>query len=248
MSQNILHAAVKGDMALAIAGTRPATELMTEVPFVGFNPDGSGMSGHEGSIYQDLACHQRAETWFGKDLSVNLQSWAVRFIVEFNLDVCEVALRIDALPCSRFGHFRVGHNGFGLKGEIALNSRYLSNRPFWQVLGTLLHELLHAWQHAHGNPSRRDHHNDEFRRKAHECGLNIDKRGVTGYSANSRFKDLLRENGVAVPDGEYVPMGERLRGNSKLKKWSCGCTNVRCGVGDFRAQCLKCGKVFQAVN
>ena len=38
----------------------------------------------------------------------------------------------------RFGHYRVGHNGFGLKGEIAVNQRYLISRPAWQVLGTIL--------------------------------------------------------------------------------------------------------------
>lgn len=227
-----------------------ATDLLgigetAKAPLVGFNPGDSSAFVDEGTIYQGLALHQRSEAWFGQNLSVALQEWIVRFIAEFKLDIREVALRIDVLPCSRLGHFRVGHNGFGLKGEIALNSRYLETRPLWQILGTLLHELLHAWQHAHGNPSRKDHHNEEFRQKAAECGLNIDRQGVTGYAADSPFKTLLREYGVAVPADEYIPTGERLKGKSKLKKWSCGCTNIRCAVADFRAQCLKCGNAFK---
>jgi len=34
------------------------------------------------------------------------------------------------------------------------------------------------------------------------------------------------------------------RGESKLEKWTCGCTYVRVAVADFQALCLKCGKVF----
>ena len=198
-----------------------------------------------GTIYHELASHQRAEDWFGRDLATALQAWADRFIVEFNLDVHELSVCIDRLPCSRLGHFRVGHNGFGLRGEIAINTRYLTGQQsIWRVLGTLLHELLHAWEYAHGHASGRCHHNRKFRDKARELGLLVDRKGVTGFAADSRFKDLLRRYGVDVPDGEITPT-TREAGSSKLKKWSCGCTNVRCGVGDFQAQCLKCGRQFQ---
>ena len=57
---------------------------------------------------------------------------------------------------------------------------------------------------------------------------------MTGFAADSRFKDLLRRFGVTVPEGEITATA-RKAGSSKLKKWSCGCTNVRCGVGDFQA-------------
>jgi SprT-like family len=201
----------------------------------------------EGGIYPVLARHQREEAWAGQGIVTELQDWAERFIEEFKLDVPHVVLCVDRLPITRYGHFRHGHNGFGLRGEIAINARYLGQRRAkWEVLGTLLHELIHAWQEVHGSPGKRNHHNAEFRDKARQLGLNIDCRGVAGYASTSVFKELLRRNGVSVPDHEIAPAHERPRGGSKLKKWSCGCTNVRVAIADFRAMCLKCGNEFSS--
>jgi len=197
-------------------------------------------------VYDALARHQRQEEWDRRELMVGLQAWANKFAAEFKLDIPEVVLCVDRLSSATAGHFRDGHNGFGLRGEIAINSRYLTPRtPIWEVLGTLLHELLHASQQAHGTPGKRNHHNAEFRAKALELGLIVDRRGLTGYAADSPFKDLLRRFGVVVPDFEISPPTLRPRGNSKLKKWSCGCTNVRVAIADFRALCLKCGREFK---
>ena len=197
------------------------------------------------TVYTVLAKHQRDESWAGRQILAELQTWADRFIVEFKLDIHDLSLCVERLPSGRNGHFRQGHNGFGLRGEIAINTRYLpGQRPLWEVLGTLLHELLHAWQETHGTPGKRNHHNAEFQAKARELGLNIDRRGVTGFAANSPFKELLKTYGVSVPDHKIVASMGRPRGNSKLKKWSCGCTTARVAVADFRAQCLKCGNDF----
>lgn len=197
-------------------------------------------------IYGALAKHQRDEAWAGQEMVAGLQTWAARFIVEFKLDIGDIALCIDRLPSGRYGHFRRGHNGFGLRGEIAINARYLfGQREVWEVLGTLLHELLHAWQETHGTPGKRNHHNAEFQAKARELGLNIDRRGVTGYAASSLFKDLLCKYGVSAPNHEAKASTTRPRGDSKLKKWSCGCTTARVVVADFRAKCLKCGCEFK---
>jgi hypothetical protein len=196
------------------------------------------------TIYAVLARHQRNEGWDRRELVAGLQAWAARFIDEFRLDVTHIALCVDPLPRTQYGHYREGHNGFGLRGEVAINARYLS-RDLWEILDTLLHALLHAWQEEHGTPGKRNHHNAEFQAKARELGLVIDGRGLTGYAANSPFKDLLRECGVRVPAHEVVAPKERPRGESKMKKWTCGCTTVRVAIADFRAQCLKCGKEFK---
>lgn len=197
-------------------------------------------------VYHTLAKHQRDETWNGRELIAELQAWADRFIGEFKLDIPEVVLCLDQLSRNRYGQFRYGHNGFGLKGEIAINTRYLGKRPMWEILGTLLHELVHGWQQAHGTPGKRNHHNTEFREKAEELGLNVDRRGMTNYAAWSPFKELLRRFKVEVPDDEYVSSVKRQPGESKLKKWSCGCpVNVRVAIREFRAVCLNCGQEFR---
>jgi predicted SprT family Zn-dependent metalloprotease len=198
-------------------------------------------------VYAVLAQHQVVELWEGREIITFLQGWAERFIVEFKLNIPEVVLGIDRLPANRYAQFRGGHNGLGLRGEITINSRYLSSREPWQVLGTLLHELLHGWQQAHGTVSRRNHHNIEFRDKAWELGLVVDRRGVTGYRADSEFKHLLASHGVVMPTWADRPT-PRVKGSSKLKKWSCGCrppVNVRVAVANFRARCLNCGCEFE---
>lgn len=195
-------------------------------------------------VYLSLADHQREEDWPLRDLLTTLQIWAERLEVEFKLNIPEAALRVDRLPVTRYGHFRYGHNGFGLRGEVAINVCYLDDRPFWEVLGTLLHELLHAWQQAHGTPGKRNYHNREFRDKAESLGLVVDRRGVTTYAAESPFKRLLRQYGVEAPSVE-PPEPAPVAGSSKLKKWSCGCTNVRCAVSWLHARCLRCGQVFE---
>jgi len=202
------------------------------------------------SVYHVLAQHQREESWGKREVVSFLQAAAEEMNREFKLNIPKLALCVDRLPANVFGHFRYGHNGFGLEGEIAINSRYLPpDRPLWQVLGTLLHEMVHAWQAVHGRPGNRWHHNAEFRAKGRQLGLNIDAKGATGYSADSRFKDLVRRMGIEVPDGEFAPAKEKPRGESKLKKWRCSCGTVaRVAIEDFRAKCLKCDSEFVRDN
>jgi hypothetical protein len=113
-------------------------------------------------------------------------------------------------------------------------------------LGTLLHELLHAWQQAHGKPGKRNYHNKQFRDKAREFGLIVQSNGVTEYARDSRLEDLLRKYGIHVPDLPEPVLP--LKGESKLKLWFCGCTKVRVAVPHFRAQCLICGNLFVRVD
>ncbi len=199
----------------------------------------------DATIYQALADHQINEDWELQDLLCKLQIWAIRFNQEFRLRVPEMALAVDWLSRRRLGHFRRGHNGFGLRGEIAINRRYLHGREFWQVLGTLLHELLHAWQQTHGKPGKGNYHNKEFRNRAREFGLVIDQRGYTEYESHSRFTELLKQFGVVVPELPPAPaIHAQHLGTSKLKAWTCGCTNTWAAVADYQAMCLKCGNKF----
>ncbi len=198
-------------------------------------------------IYSVLAEHQRTEQeWELRELLTWLQTWAERFNSAFTLEVPEVSLCVDWLPRRRLGHFRHGHNGFGLQAEITLNRRHLDRREPWELLGTLLHELLHAWQERHGRPGKNNYHNKQFREQARTLGLVIDTRGHTQYEPDSPFFKLLAEHGVetpAIPPMEYV-----VRGSSKLKKWRCQCQppiNVRVAVAHFHARCLWCQQLFQ---
>jgi hypothetical protein len=196
-------------------------------------------------VYGAIATHQTRQEWQFQPLFLELQRWREILDSEFALGLCEVVLSVDWLRYTSLGQFRCGHNGMGLVGEITINRRHLENREFWRVLGTLFHELLHAWQQIYGQPGKWNYHNVEFRDKAASYGLIVDERGHTQYSPESPFMELLKKHGVNVPSLPSVAIIAR-RGSSKLKLWSCGCTKVRVAVADFRARCLKpsCGNQF----
>ena len=200
-----------------------------------------------GSVYRALAHHQVQEEWELQPLVRELQIWATRMNDEFGLRIPEISLRVDWLSRWRLGHFRYGHNGFGLKGEIAINRLYLE-REFWGLLGTLCHELVHAWQQAHGTAGKHNYHNKQFREKAAELGLIVDARGRTDYVQPSPFMALLSRFEVNVPVLPKKNLSTRSVGNSKLKLWTCGCTKARVAIADFQAICLKCSNRFERVG
>src|ERR1041385_2195748 len=144
-----------------------------------------------------LRNHQaNAKTWNFQPVASDLHKWAERYIFEFKLQIGVPALLIERLK-GRYGHFRGGRNGFGIVDEIGIDESHVRQSPYWRVCGTLLHELLHAWQEHHGKPGRRNYHNDQFRKKALALGLQIDQRGFTQYiPGDTPFLALLKKYGI----------------------------------------------------
>ena len=55
--------------------------------------------------------------------------------------------------------------------EIALNPAHFASRTPTATLSTLVHEMVHLWQHHSGKPSRTGYHNKEWAAKMREIGL-----------------------------------------------------------------------------
>jgi hypothetical protein len=181
-------------------------------------------------IYTALARHQRAEDWELQRPVSSLLSWIKRFNEDFKLHVSEVAIKVANLPANDLSHFRPGHNDFGLRGEITINAQHVGVQPLGTILGYLLHELLHGWQHEFGRPPLKETwHNREFRSKAAECGLAVAPNGETRYLVGGAFDSLVTSCGIELPRtddaGELIPAEskKKLKGNSRLKKWVCSC-------------------------
>jgi hypothetical protein len=177
-----------------------------------------------------------------------LHEWSERFNQEFDLGLPTPAIQLERLSSRCLGTYQPGRNGFGLHHEITINTRHL-DRPLDTQLETLLHEMLHQWQALYGKSGRGNYHNREFRQKASLYGFIVDARGCHLGIEPGRFTILLAQYGVdmaalRVPEEEPVLAARTRRGDSKLKKWSCGCTNVRCAV-PLAARCLRCGNPFQ---
>jgi hypothetical protein len=213
-------------------------------------------------VYPALANHQANETeWDYQPLYGVLGVWFDRFNECFRLRLPRVPLRLDhRIRRNCAGYFLPGHNEFGLVYEIAVAvppPDRLEKVDTGDLLGTLLHEQLHLLQELAGVPGQNNYHNAQYRDTAERFGLLVDQRGHQKYAPDSPFLDLLAEYGIDPPMSVQAERGALLGqqppprppapesgGRSKLRKWSCLCTNVRVAVADFRAQCLKCGLIF----
>lgn len=188
--------------------------------------------------------------WQYSCLARELHHWVEIFDSEFKLELFDY-------PVIRFAPLRNAYAGYmaergdlGTKDNIIFNTNELP-RDLPPLLATLCHELIHFWQRYHGRPARGNYHNAEFRRKAHACGLVVDDSGChTGYT--DTFTAVLAKYGLETGPlfDEQVVSQPRLHGATrrdlKMKKWSCGCTNVRCAT-KLEATCQRCGAMFRLV-
>jgi len=191
--------------------------------------------------------------WALSDLAKVLYWWTDIFNMEFfkGHPVPVPALSFEKTKATTLGRYVVGRNPFGIKENISLNLVHL-DRPVSDILATLLHEICHSWQAAYGKPSNSWFHNKEFRQKMLEMGIVVSGKGCH-LGVQDPFVSLLKEHGVKVngeesPDGIIkIPPKPKPKGKSKLKKWTCGCTNVRAAV-KLEATCDICGNKFGIVE
>jgi hypothetical protein len=198
-----------------------------------------------------------ATDWQLNELATELYWWTDFFNIAFfkSEPVPVPVISFEATRVTNLGHFVIGRNAFGVLDNININRMHLG-RPMWNILATLLHELTHSWEHIYVPESKRTKnwfHKVEFRKKLASFGIICDEKGGhVGYL--DPFVHLLRQHGVPfdVPEGGEVtkdgiikvPPEKKKKGKSKLKKWSCGCTNARVAV-ELKAKCLKCGNEFE---
>jgi len=242
---------------------RGDVEMTAVEPAVQFKPDIKRSLGSDSSSRRPLELinlilreHQRqVGDWEFGHAAAALHAWSHQMVCEFKLKIGTPSLLIERLRSPRLGHFRYGRNGFGLREEIAIDTRHLDRDKTHEILGTLLHELLHAWQQLHGRPSKGNYHNDEFCAKALSFGLVVDRHGYTHYlTGDTPFFSLLRKHGIQVPEDPDAEEQEEPEASvtfdvpaqpSKLKLYECPCgVKVRVGRSRFNAQCLDCGGRF----
>src|SRR6267142_1275306 len=77
--------------------------------------------------------------------------------------------------------------------EIALTPETL-NRSDKEILSTLVHEMVHLWQHHSGKPSRNAYHNREWADMMEEIGLHPTHNGTwQGKKTGQRVTHLIVE-------------------------------------------------------
>jgi hypothetical protein len=180
------------------------------------------------------------------------KSLAEELCVPQGFPVPEVIISVDYNSIRQLGHFKIGRDGLGLKWRVSMNLRHLA-RARGNVLATLLHEMLHAWEHQSGKPPKNPKtHNVAFRAACEKLGIPCGPRGHSlGITPDGLFHQYLVKHEIQGQVG-LVPRAVAGKGKgSPLKKFICACEGddlvpIRVArVDDFDATCNKCGERYQ---
>lgn len=124
--------------------------------------------------------------------------------------------------------------------ELALNPEVFVGRSDEEILSTLVHEMVHAWQQEHGRPPRRCYHDREWADKMKEVGLYPSTTGepggkevgqrvthyiIQGGSFQRVCADLLKsgwELGWESPAGRSKASSKSSASKTKFTCPSCG--------------------------
>jgi len=111
-----------------------------------------------------------------------------------------------------YGYFSperfIGRAGEEVTPELAMNPDHF-RRTDNEILSTLVHEMCHLWQHAHGTPPRKSYHDREWPAKMKEVGLFPSSTAAPGgketgqkvshYCSGSRHRGhIWRNNSMAT--------------------------------------------------
>jgi hypothetical protein len=138
--------------------------------------------------------------------------------------------------------------------EVNICAEFLSDAD--GVYETLVHELCHIWnaQNDIKDCSKSGVHNKKFKSKAESVGLKVEKLDSKGWAYTS-----LEKNGVAekllkslklkkdIFTIARLEFGTIAKAKTKMLKWECGCTIVRCAV-NLVAVCQECDNEFELAS
>lgn len=105
----------------------------------------------------------------------------------------------------------VHRDGKTFTDEIALNPSFFSVVPPKEIMQTIVHEMVHAWQFHFGNPGRRGYHNQEWAQKMEEIGLMPSHTGQPGGAKTGE-----KMNDYIIPGGRFEQLCNELFDNSRF--------------------------------
>lgn len=139
------------------------------------------------------------------DKAAWLHEWASVFIDRFGLAIPVPVVKLGILPRNSIGHVCAGICEWSDHPKVVLNARYVAGLPEWELLGELLHQLVHVIHAADGDRDLMSHAGKEWQ-IAEQLGLDfVGWNHAPVYLADSPFKAVLRAKGVAVPSGAVGP-------------------------------------------
>ena len=114
-----------------------------------------------------------------------------------------------------FSPARFATAGGSRTDEIALNPRHFRDNAFADVMSTLVHEMVHLWQHHFGrNRPRAAYHNKEWAGEMLRLGL----RPRDSNKPSARMTGQRMSHSI-IPDGRFEIAVERLRSMLPALTW-----------------------------
>lgn len=101
-------------------------------------------------------------------------------LFEGSLPCCLITLQREKRSYGYFSANRFQRADGTRTDEIAMNPAYFATLPLVEILQTLVHEMVHLWQHHLGTPGRARYHNMEWARKMQSIGLMPSDTGLPG--------------------------------------------------------------------
>ena len=155
-----------------------------------------------------------------------------RVLFEDTLPACLLTVQREKNVMGFFSANRWTDREGNLVHELAVNPTYFARHNLLEVLQTLLHEMVHNWQHSYGNPSRNGYHNRQWADKMESIGLMPSTTGLPGGNRTGQ-----RMSDYPIPDGAFEQASKAFIRQSKGLPWvdryaalkpACQVRNVGC--------------------
>jgi hypothetical protein len=143
-----------------------------------------------------------------------------------------------------------------VRAEINFSAEYLNREPY-EVIGTAIHEITHAWNFSRGieDVATNGRHNKRFKAAAVEMGLDVrdptDSYGygytTVGEALRERITDEFKPDHAAM--NLFMLTKPPREGTAKTRAWVCDCSpqfTVRVAAKlQLEAECQMCGASFR---
>lgn len=130
------------------------------------------------------------------------------------LPTCMLTLQREKTSVGYFSAARFGNKLGQHTDEIALNPTYFSVVTILETLQTLVHEMVHLWQHHLGSPGRGRYHNAEWANKMEAIGL---MPSDTGQPGGKRVGDQMSD--YAIEGGAFLRVARQMLTEEFTLSW-----------------------------
>lgn len=160
------------------------------------------------------------------------------------LPPCLITLQRSKKSYGYFKGKRYANDKGQLTDEIALNPAHFKSRAMDEVLATLVHEMVHLWQHHFGTPGRGRYHTREWAEKMKAVGLQPTADGAEGGAETGEAMSHL-----IISDGAFEKAAAKLQAKSFSLSWTdyieVSSTEAAGGGNDEVEAPKKAGKWFK---